>query len=182
MAILSSESGATSFIALLLLVVFLPGCGTETEGPAGDPGSPKNDQVVLEVQFYQGKPEAYPAVICTCSTEASGGSVEFGTTFRIDTKGTGNSDNGMILGEGDRFTASFSSTGDGDSFTATIVLVNTLQTELVAKSGFTSVSVTQDGVTIPHDSPLPAGKYTVTLTGKTPQPPASEQKDSDPEG
>ncbi len=86
--VLISKSMVARSFALLFVTVFLTGC----------PNAPKNDQVVLEVQFYQGKPEAYPAVICTCSTEASGGSVEFGTTFRIDTKGTGNSDNGMMLG------------------------------------------------------------------------------------
>jgi len=159
-------------LAVLLATVFLVGC----------PDATKNDQVVLEVQFYQAKSRAYPAVICTCSTETTGSSIDFATAFQIDTKSAGNSDNGIVLGKGDRFTVSFSSTGDGNSFTATIVLVNTNQTRVVARSGFTSISVAQNGVTIPHDSPLPAGKYTVTLTGKTPQPPASEQKDSDPEG
>jgi|GEM_PF-3179116 hypothetical protein len=40
---------------------------------------------------------------------------------------------------------------------------------LVAKSSCElQASVARDGVTVPHDAPLPAGKYTVTLTGKTP--------------
>ncbi|MEC9008097.1 MAG: hypothetical protein VX877_02490, partial [Planctomycetota bacterium] len=104
------------------------------------------------------------------------------STFRIDTKSKGNSDKGLVLGEGDRFTASFSSTGDGESFTATLVIVNTSQTQLIARSGFLSISVARDGVTIPHDSALPAGKYTVTLTGKTPQPPMGEPKDDGSEG
>jgi hypothetical protein len=62
------------------------------------------------------------------------------------------------------------------------VIVNTNQTQRVAKSDFTSISVARDGVTIPHDSALPAGKYTVTLTGKTPQPPAGEPQDNGSEG
>ncbi|MEE3285473.1 MAG: hypothetical protein VX311_12900, partial [Planctomycetota bacterium] len=133
-------------------------------------------------QFHQGKTGAYPVVTCTCSTKIAGGLVDFSTNFQIDTKSEGNSDKGLVLGEGDRFTASFSSTGDGESFTATIVIVNSNQTQLVAKSGFTSISVARDGVTTPHDSALPAGKYTVTLTGKTPQPPMGEPKDDGSEG
>ena len=168
MTVLFRNSMTARLLAVLLVTVFLAGCPDT---------APENDRFVLEVQFHQGKP---PALICTCSPETADGTIDFSTTFQIDTKGTGNSDKGMVLGEGDRFTASFSSTGDGDSFTATIVLVNTHQTTLVAKSSCAlQTSVTRDGVTIPHDAPLPAGKYTVTLTGKTP---AGEFKDGDPEG
>ena len=167
MTILIRNSMTARLFAGLLATVFLAGCADT---------APENDRVVLEVQFHQGKP---PALVFTCTPQTADGTLEFSTTFQIDTKGTGNSDKGMVLGEGDRFTASFSSTGDGDSFTATIVLVNTHQTTLVTKSGFTSISVARDGVTVPHDAPLPAGKYTVTLTGKTP---AGEFKDGDPEG
>jgi hypothetical protein len=155
-------------LAGLLVTVFLTGCADT---------APMNDRLVLEVQFHQGKP---PALICTCSPETADGTVDISTTFQIDTTGTGNSGKRMVLGEGGRFTASFSSTGDGDSFTATIVLVNTHPTTLVAKSSSAlQTSVVRDGVTIPHDAPLPAGKYTVTLTGKTP---SGEWKERDPEG
>ena len=167
MTVLFRDSMTARLLAGLLVTVCLAGCPDT---------APENDRVVLEVQFHQGKP---PALVFTCSPQTADGTLEFSTNFQIDTKGTGNSDKGMVLGEGDRFTASFSSTGDGDSFTATIVLVNTHQTTLVTKSGFTSISVARDGVTVPHDAPLPAGKYTVTLTGKTPQ---GEFKEQNPEG
>jgi hypothetical protein len=86
----------------------------------------------------------------------------------------------MVLGARGRFTAAFRSTGDEDSFTVTIVLENTHQTTLVTKSSSAvQTSVARDGVTIPHDAPLPAGKYTVTLTGTTP---SGEWKERDPEG
>ena len=172
MTVLLRDSMTARLIAVLLATMFLAGC----------PDSATTDQVALEIQFHEGKSGAYPAVICTCSTGTADGSIDFSSNFRIDTKSEGNSDKGLVLGEGNRFTASFSSTGDGNSFTATIVLVNTNQTDLVAKTGFTSISVARDGVTIPHDSPLPAGKYTVTLTGKTPQPPAGEPQDNGSEG
>ena len=172
MTVLLRDSMTARLIAVLLATMFLAGC----------PDSATTDQVALEIQFHEGKSGAYPAVICTCSTGTADGSIDFSSNFRIDTKSEGNSDKGLVLGEGNRFTASFSSTGDGDSFTATIVIVNTNQTQLVAKSDFTSISVARDGVTIPHDSALPAGKYTVTLTGKTPQPPAGEPQDNGSEG
>ena len=168
MTVLFRNSMTARLLAGLLATVFLAGCPDTAS---------KSDRVVLEVEFHQGKP---PALSCTCSTATAGGTVELGTTFQIDTTGTGNSDKGMVLGEGGRFTASFSSTGDGDSFTATIVLVNTHPTTLVAKSSSAlQTSVVRDGVSIPHDAPLPAGKYTVTLTGKTP---SGEWKERDPEG
>ena len=167
MTVLFHNSMTARWLAGLLATVFLAGCSDT---------APESDRVVLEVQFHQGKP---PALTFTCTPETADGTVDLSKTFQIDTKGTGNSDKGMVLGEGNRFTASFSSTGDGDSFTATIVLVNTHQTTLVTKSGFTSISVARDGVTVPHDAPLPAGKYTVTLTGKTPQ---GEFKEQNPEG
>ena len=172
MTVLFRDSMTARLIAVLLATMFLTGC----------PDSATTDQVALEIQFHEGQSGAYPAVICTCSTGTADGSIDFSSTFRIDTTSEGNSDKGLVLGEGDRFTASFSSTGDGDSFTATVVIVNTNQTQLIAKSGFTSISVARDGVTIPHDSALPAGKYTVTLAGKTPQPPTGESKDDGSEG
>jgi len=168
MTVLFRNSMTARLLAGLLATVFLAGCSDT---------APENDRVVLEVQFHQGKP---PALTFTCTPETADGTVDLSKTFQIDTKGTGISDKGMVLGEGDRFTASFSSTGDGDSFTATIVLVNTHQTTLITKSSCAlQTSVARDGVTIPHDAPLPAGKYTVTLTGKTP---SGEFKDGNPEG
>jgi hypothetical protein len=170
MVVLFRNSMTAQLLAGLLVTVFLTGCPDT---------APKNDRFVLEVQFHQGKP---PDLICTCSPETADGTVDISTTFQIDTTGTGNSGKRMVLGEGGRFTASFSSNGDEDSFTATIVLENTHQTTLVTKSSCAlqtfvvrtdpdtvAVSVLQDlGLTIPYDAPLPAGKYTVTLTGKTP--------------
>ena len=168
MTILFHNSMTARLLAGLLATVFLAGCSDT---------APENDRVVLEVQFHQGKP---PALTFTCTPETSDGTVDLSKTFQIDTTGTGNSGKRMVLGEGGRFTASFSSTGDEDSFTVTIVLENTHQTTLVTKSSSAlQTSVVRDGVTIPHDAPLPAGKYTVTLTGKTP---SGEWKERDPEG
>jgi len=168
MTILFRNSMTARLLAGLLATVFLAGCSDT---------APENDRVVLEVQFHQGKP---PALICTCSPETADGTVDFSTTFQIDTTGAGNSDNGMVLGEGGRFTAAFRSTSDEDSFTVTIVLENTHQTTLLTKSSCAlQTSVARDGVTIPHDAPLPAGKYTVKLVGKMP---SGEWKERDAEG
>lgn len=173
MAILSSESGATRFLALLLLVVFLSGCGTETEGPAGDPGSPKNDLLELETAFA---PQTLKQPVLTCTYKAAKAAT-YTCPFTLDTKAGGQAS----YSEG-VFRLGCSSRREGDSFRATIQLKAHNSVELVPKSTFASITVTQGETTINHDAPLPAGDYTVVLTGKMPQPPASEQKDSDPEG
>ncbi|MED5401953.1 MAG: hypothetical protein VX669_16310, partial [Planctomycetota bacterium] len=65
---------------------------------------------------------------------------------------------------------------------ATLVLFNTPKTHIFAWCVYGSIAGAGVGDTNPHDSALPAGKYTVTLTGKTPQPPMGEPKDDGSEG
>ena len=84
MTVLFRNSMTARLLAVLLVTVFLAGCPDT---------APENDRFVLEVQFHQGKP---PALICTCSPETADGTIDFGTTFQIDTKGTGNSEKGTV--------------------------------------------------------------------------------------
>jgi hypothetical protein len=163
MTVHSSNSLTARLLAFLIATVFLTGCGAETDEPA----VPKNVRLELKAHFIQEGLE-YPAVTCT---------YDYATMpFRLDTVG------GQILGNGDPFKITFSSTSDGDSFTATLRLETHNSVVLAPKSAFTSITVTQGETTIPPDSVLPAGEYTVTLTGKMPQPPAGEPKDDGSEG
>jgi hypothetical protein len=163
MTVHSSNSLTARLLAFLIATVFLTGCAAETDEPA----VPKNVRLELKAHFTQEGLE-YPAVTCT---------YDYATmSFRLDTVG------GQILGNGDPFKIAFSSTSDGDSFTATLRLETHYSVVLAPKSAFTSITVTQGETTIPPDSVLPAGEYTVTLTGKMPQPPAGEPKDDGSEG
>ena len=172
MTVRLGDSTTTRLLAVLLATVFLTGCGAETD----EPDVPKNDRLEFKAHFFQGSLE-YPAVNCKYSIaagHAAGFSAE--QNFRLGTVG------GQAIGSGDPFRIGFSTTSDGGSFTATLQLETHNGVVLVPKSAFTSITVTQGETTIPHDSPLPAGKYTLTLTGKTPQPPAGEPKDDGSEG
>jgi len=158
MTVRLSDSTTIRLLAVLLATVFLTGCGADTD----EPDVPKTDRLEFKAHFFQEALE-YPAVTCTYDYAS--------IPFRLDTVG------GQILGSGNPFKIAFSSISDGDSFTATLRLETHNSVVLVPKSTFTSITVTRGETTIPHDSPLPAGKYTVTLTGKMPQPPAGEPKD-----
>jgi len=173
MPVLLSESGARRVLAILLLVVVLPACGTETDDPASVPEIPKNDLLELETAFA---PQTLEQPVLTCIYTAAK-AAKYTCPFSLDTKagGQGCSSEGV-------FRLSCSSRREGDSFRATLSLDTHNSVMLVPKSAFISITVAQGETTIPHDSPLPAGKFTVVLTGKMPQPPAGEPKDDGSEG
>ena len=151
----------------------LPACGTETDDPASVPEIPKNDLLELETAFA---PQTLEQPVLTCIYTAAK-AAKYTCPFSLDTKAGGQAS----YSEG-VFRLGCSSRREGDSFRATIQLKAHNSVELVPKSTFASITVTQGETTINHDAPLPAGDYTVVLTGKMPLPPAGEQKDNGPEG